>query len=206
MPYADRTAAGRALCDSLTGLRSPKTVVLGLPRGGVPVAHVVAAGLDAPLDIVLVRKLGLPWQPELAMGAIGEGGTRVVNEDVVRGAHISALTMRGVVTRERRELERRARVLRGDRARIDLHRRTALLVDDGMATGATVAVACHSVRSMGAAKVVVAVPVACPEAMRRIEVLADEVVCPWVAADLGGVGAAYVDFHQLTDEEVRSFL
>lgn len=206
MQYADRTAAGRTLCASLIHLRDADAVVLALPRGGVPVGLEVARAFRAPFDILLVRKLGLPSQPELAMGAIGEGGTRVMNDDVVRHARIAPPTLRRVEADERRELERRGRVLRGGRPRIDLHGRTVVLVDDGMATGATVAVACHSVRAEGARRIVVAVPVSCPEAMQRVNVVADEVVCPWVPDDLGGVGGAYDDFHQLADDEVRDML
>lgn len=206
MRYADRTAAGRTLCDSLTHLRGVDAVVLALPRGGVPVGREVSLALQAPFDLLLVRKLGLPSQPELAMGAIGEGGTRVTNDDVVRRARVSPTAQRAVEVHERLELERRGRVLRGDRPRIDLHGRTVVLVDDGMATGATVAVACHSVRAEGARRVIVAVPVACPEAVQRVSVVADEVVCPWIPDDLGGVGGAYDDFHQLADDEVRGML
>ncbi|NLE82237.1 MAG: phosphoribosyltransferase [Rhodococcus sp.] len=206
MHYSDRTAAGRTLCDSLTHLRGRGVVVLALPRGGVPVGREVALALHAPFDILVVRKLGLPWQPELAMGAIGEGGTRVMNDDVVRHSRVSPSALKKVEADERHELARRAKVLRGGRPRIDLHGRTVVLVDDGMATGATVAVACHSVRIEGADRVIVAVPVACPEAVQRVNVVADEVVCPWIPTDLGGVGAAYDDFHQLTDTEASNLL
>ncbi|WP_430331682.1 phosphoribosyltransferase [Rhodococcus sp. ACT016] len=206
MHYATRARAGRALAKSLSHLRGADPVVLGLPRGGVPVAFEVADALGAPLDIILVRKLGVPWQPELAMGAIGEGDAEVLNEDVVRLGHVSREAVDAVRARERRELERRADTLRGGHPRTSLTGRTAILVDDGMATGATAAVACQVARAQGAGRIVVAVPVASPEAMSRLRITADEVVCPYVPANLGGVGGAYIDFHQLDDREVTDLL
>lgn len=206
MHYATRARAGRALAKSLVHLRGTDPVVLGLPRGGVPVAYEVARALDAPLDIVLVRKLGVPWQPELAMGAIGEGEAEVLNDDVVRLGQVPPEAVDAVRAKERRELERRAGTLRGGHPRTPLTDRTAILVDDGMATGATAAVACQVARAAGAARIIVAVPVASPEAVARVSVTADEVVCPHVPANLGGVGGAYVDFHQLDDEEVTTLL
>ncbi|MCQ4119776.1 phosphoribosyltransferase [Rhodococcus tibetensis] len=206
MQYTSRADAGRRLAASLEHLRGSDLVVLGLPRGGVPVAFEVAAALAAPLDVVLVRKLGVPWQPELAMGAIGEGDARVVNDDVLRIARVSKTALAMVEAKERRELERRAQVLRGGRNGIPIRGRTAVIVDDGMATGATAAVACQFVKKSGAARIVVAVPVAAPEAVRRLCVTADEVVCPYTPFDLGGVGNAYDDFHQLADSEVTDLL
>ncbi|AWK73609.1 phosphoribosyltransferase [Rhodococcus oxybenzonivorans] len=206
MQYTSRADAGRRLAASLEHLRGNDLVVLGLPRGGVPVAFEVAAALAAPLDVVLVRKLGVPWQPELAMGAIGEGDARVVNDDVLRIARVSKTALAMVEAKERRELERRAQVLRGGRNRVPIRGRTAVIVDDGMATGATAAVACQFVKKSGAARIVVAVPVAAPEAVSRLRVTADEVVCPYTPLDLGGVGNAYDDFHQLADSEVTDLL
>lgn len=206
MHYATRAKAGRALSDSLIHLRDANPVVLGLPRGGVPVAFEVARALGAPLDIVLVRKLGVPWQPELALGAIGEGDAEVLNDDVVRRGNLSRGTVDGVRAREREELRRRAGTLRREHPRTVLTGRTAILVDDGMATGATAAVACRVVRAAGASRVMVAVPVASAEAMARLRIVADEVVCPYVPASLGGVGGAYDDFHQLDDHEVTDLL
>ncbi|RVW02750.1 phosphoribosyltransferase [Rhodococcus xishaensis] len=206
MHYATRERAGRTLAKSLSHLRGSDPVVLGLPRGGVPVAFEVAKALDAPLDVILVRKLGVPWQPELAMGAIGEGDVEVLNEDVVRHANLPREAVDEVRTKERQELKRRAEALRGRHPHAPLAGRTAILVDDGMATGATAAVACQVARAAGASRVVVAVPVASPEAMSRMRVCADEVVCPFVPADLGGVGGAYIDFHQLDDVEVTDLL
>ncbi|MFD4182189.1 phosphoribosyltransferase [Rhodococcus sp. NPDC058514] len=206
MLYETRAKAGRVLAGSLGHLRDADPLVLGLPRGGVPVAAEVAHELGAELDVILVRKLGVPWQPELAMGALGEGGIRVLNEDILTQTGISSLGLATVESRERRELERRARVLRGDRGRIPLLDRTVVIVDDGMATGATAAVACRVARAERAARVVVAVPVSAEEAVTRLAAEADEVICPLVPRWLGGVGGAYRDFHQLTDREVTDLL
>ncbi|MFD4291997.1 phosphoribosyltransferase [Rhodococcus sp. NPDC058505] len=206
MLYATRAEAGRDLATSLGHLRGTDPLVLGLPRGGVPVAVEVARALAGDLDVIVVRKLGLPWQPELAMGAIGEGGVRVLNEDVIGRSGVSPLTLSSTETAERRELDRRVRLLRGDRPPIPMAGRTVVLVDDGMATGATAEVACLVARAGAAARVVVAMPVSSEEAMDRLRAVADEVVCPLVPRWLGGVGGAYRDFHQLTDDEVRAAL
>ncbi len=206
MLYADRVDAGRALAKSLDYLRGTHPLVLGLPRGGVPVASAVCSELDGELDIILVRKLGVPWQTELAMGAIGEGGVRVINDDVVAHTGVSDVELSMVEERERTELERRAGVLRDACPRIPLTNRTVVIVDDGMATGATAAAACEVARAQHAKWVVLAVPVSAPEAMHRLGGVADEVVCPCTPSELGGVGAAYTDFHQLDDREVIKLL
>ncbi|MEZ5150201.1 phosphoribosyltransferase [Rhodococcus zopfii] len=206
MRYSGREEAGRRLARSVGHLRDAQPVVLALPRGGIPVAREVARELDAPLDVLVVRKLGVPWHPELAMGAIAEGGARILNEEVLRRGRIGADSLARVEDRERTELERRARLLRGDRARIPIAGRTVVLVDDGLATGATAAAACLAARAAGAERVVVAIPVAAPEAMQRLRTVADKVVCPVQPTDQDSVGAAYVDFHQLTDSEAAELL
>ncbi|NNH69745.1 phosphoribosyltransferase [Nocardia uniformis] len=206
MIYPDRVAAGRALGGSLRHLRAADPLVLGLPRGGVPVAVAVRDEVGGDLDVLLVRKLGVPWQPELAMGAIGEDGARVLNADVVRHTGVTDAQIAEIERTERIELERRRTLLRADSPPIPLAGRTVLIVDDGMATGATVAVACAIARLHEPHRVVVAVPVSSAEALHRIRALADEVVCPMVPRALGGVGGVYEDFHQLTDDEVMGLL
>ncbi|MEE2033447.1 phosphoribosyltransferase [Rhodococcus chondri] len=206
MRYSSREDAGRRLARSTAHLRDTDPVILALPRGGLPVARELARALDAPLDVLVVRKLGVPWHPELAMGAIAEGGFRVLNNDVIRMGRIAADSIHRIEAKERTELERRAALLRRGRERIDLTGRTAVIVDDGMATGATAAVACLAARAEGAARVVLAVPVASPDAIRRVGGAADEVVCPWSPADSDSVGAAYADFHQLSDDEAADLM
>lgn len=206
MIYPDRIAAGRSLGGSLLHLRASDPLVLGLPRGGVPVAAGVHAVIGGEVDVLLVRKLGVPWQPELAMGAIGEGGARVVNDDVIRHSGVTPEQLAETEDVERAELERRQRVLRDRRPAIPLKDRTVVLVDDGMATGATVAVACEVAALHEPRRIVVGVPVSSIEALRRVDRLADETICPLVPRVLGGVGGAYRDFHQLTDDEVLALL
>jgi putative phosphoribosyl transferase len=206
MPYLDRQDAGRRLAAALEHLRGRDVVILGLPRGGVPVAACVAAALDAPLDVVLVRKLGLPSEPELAMGAIGEGGARALNDDVIRAAGIGAVDIARVEARERDELLRRAQLYRGDRPMVPIAGRVVVLVDDGIATGATMKAACEVVSHLGADHVVVAAPVAAPDVVRGLRRLADDVVVPEQPTALGGVGAWYRDFRATTDAEVVSAL
>jgi putative phosphoribosyl transferase len=205
--YADRADAGRALATALESHRGAKgTIVLGLPRGGVPVAYEVAAGLDLPLDVLVVRKLGLPWQPELAMGAIASGGALVRNEEVMRYLGDRADAFEAVREQEQRELERRERDYRGDRAPLDVSGRTGILVDDGLATGATMEAAVRALQALGARRVVVAVPVASPEARDRIAAVADEVVCLAAPMFFSAVGQWYRDFGQTSDGEVRDLL
>jgi putative phosphoribosyl transferase len=181
-------------------------VVVGLPRGGVPVAYEVATDLGAPLDVILVRKLGVPGQPELAMGAIGERGARVVNQRVVDTAGITSEQFAAVEAREGLELERRARQLRGARARVPLAGRTALIVDDGIATGATARAACEVARAQGAALVVLAAPVAPPSTIRAMRPAADEVVVVDAPEHFFAIGEFYSDFSATTDETVLALL
>lgn len=200
--FVDRIAAGRQLGQRLAHLRGADLVVLGLPRGGVPVAAEVAEALGAPLDVILVRKLGIPVQPELAMGAVGEDGVRVLVPETVRRAGITEDALATVEQRERAELRRRARRFRSDRDRLSLAGRTAVLVDDGMATGSTARAACQVARALGAARVILAVPVAPSDGTRRIEDSADELICLITPRRLQAIGRWYRDFTQTTDEEV----
>ncbi|MFE6919439.1 phosphoribosyltransferase [Nocardia sp. NPDC057663] len=205
MVYPDRAAAGRVLGTALEHLRDSQPLVLGLPRGGVPVAAAVCSVLGGELDVLLVRKLGLPWQPELAMGALGEGGVLVLNRDVIDRSGVSQDAFDEVERDERIELARRQHALRtGDP--VSLTGRTVVIVDDGMATGATVVAACRVARAQDPERLVVAMPVSSPEAARRARHECDELVCLWTPAELGGVGMAYRDFHQLADDEVTELL
>jgi putative phosphoribosyl transferase len=181
-------------------------VVLALPRGGVPVGYEVARELHAPLDIFLVRKLGVPEQPELAMGAVASGGVRVLNEGVVRGLRIPMQVINSETQRELAELHRREHAYRGDRPPPDLSGRTVILVDDGLATGSTMRAAVAAVRELGPQRTVIAVPVAAAETCRSFESLVDEIICPATPPDFFSVGSWYEDFAQTTDDEVRSLL
>ncbi|MEV5970562.1 phosphoribosyltransferase family protein [Streptomyces sp. NPDC051921] len=206
MYFSDRTDAGRQLAARLEGLKGQDVTVLGLPRGGVPVAAEVADALDAPLDICLVRKLGVPYQPELAMGAIGEGGVRVLNDDVIVQTGVSDRSLAEVERRERAVLEERARRYRGAREPADISGRTAVVVDDGFATGATALAACHVVRARGAARIVLAVPVAPSGWTGRLGAAADETYCVHEPAVFYAIGQFYRDFSQTPDEEVVALL
>jgi putative phosphoribosyl transferase len=206
MLFVDRADAGRRLAERLGHLQADDVVVVGLPRGGVPVAFEVAEALDAPLDVIVVRKLGVPAQPELAMGAIGEDGVRVVDRDIVHAARVRDHEMAAVEARERVELERRARRFRGDRPRVPLTACTVVVVDDGIATGSTAKAACQVARADGARRVVVATPVAPPGWTVRLEDTADELVAVATPARFHGVGQWYDDFTQTTDEEVVASL
>ncbi|HVX22174.1 MAG TPA: phosphoribosyltransferase family protein [Acidimicrobiales bacterium] len=206
MPFRDRADAGRRLAEKLGHLAAADPVVLGLPRGGVPVAFEVARALGAPLDVIVVRKLGVPYQPELAMGAIGEDGVRVVNADVVRMAGVDAAELDAAERTERSELERRVTRLRGGRLRRPVTGRTAIVVDDGIATGSTARAACQVARAEGAARVVLAVPVAPASSLLRLEDVADDVVCLEVPEVFMAVGQFYADFSQTSDDEVVDLL
>ena len=203
--FRDRVEAGRKLGLALAGLRGKDVVVLGLPRGGVPVAAEVANALDAPLDVIVVRKLGVPFQPEVAMGAIGEGGARVLDRREVSLARVTDDDLRTVEVRERALLESRLERYRRGRAPKDLRGRTAVIVDDGIATGSTARVACKVARQLGAARVVLAVPVAPERAMDSLPE-ADQVLSLISPRDFEAVGYYYRDFSPTTDEEVVHLL
>lgn len=205
--FRDRGEAGRMLAERLKDTRSESPVVLALPRGGVPVGYEVAMALGVPLEVLVARKLGVPWRPELGMGAIAEGGAMYVNADVLEYADLSEEDVRAVAREEMRELARRVRLYRGGLPLPELRGRTVLLVDDGLATGGTARAAARAVRARGPRKLVLAVPVAASEtaeALRHEEV--DEVVTVQEPDMVGSVGAWYEDFHQVDDEEVLALL
>ncbi len=205
--YTDRTDAGICLAQELKHLAGrADVVVVGLPRGGVPVAYEVAVALGVPLDVILVRKLGVPFQPELAMGAIGEDGVRVLDAGSVRFARISNDELLEVERRERAEMARRAVAYRADRKRVRLAGHHVVIVDDGIATGSTARAACEVVRAQGASRVVMAVPVAPREWTYPLKGYADEFVCPSTPWDFAAVGQFYEDFEQTSDEIVVACL
>jgi putative phosphoribosyl transferase len=206
-PFPDRRAAGSELATRLHQLRGRNdVVVLALPRGGVPVAYEVARALGAPLDVFLVRKLGLPGHRELAMGAIASGGVRVLNADVVDWYGIPESLIDEVAREEQGELERRERVYREGQPPLDLRGRTVLLIDDGLATGSTMKAAVEAVRAHGPTRIVVAVPVGAPDTCRELSGVADEVVCARTPEPFAAVGQWYRDFSETTDAEVRALL
>ena len=206
-PYRDRADAGARLAEHLAAYAGrADVVVLGLPRGGVPVAAQVARALRAPLDVFCVRKLGVPGDEELAMGAIATGGVVVVNERVVSELGVPQQILSEVTAAERDELERQERAYRGDGPPVALAGRTVLIVDDGLATGATMRAAVRAVRAAGPGRVVVAVPVAAAETCRSLEADADEVVCPLAPEGFRSVGGWYDDFSSTSDDEVRRCL
>lgn len=206
MFFAHREDAGRRLAAVLGHLKQEDPVVLGLPRGGVPVAFEVARALGAPLDVIVVRKLGVPYHRELGFGAIGEGGVRVISEEIVRSSRVAAKDLAAVEHAEEAELVRQAERFRAGRPRLRLDGRTVIVVDDGIATGATAAAACQVVRALGAAHVVLAAPVAPPDAVAWLRTEADEVVCLSTPSGFSAVGQWYQDFSQTPDEEVVSLL
>ena len=206
MSFRDRREAGRRLAEALDPLRDEDPVVVGLPRGGVPVAFEVARALDAPLDVLIVRKLGVPFQPELGMGAVGEDGVRVLNPEVVGGAGVTEEDIARVEARERVEVEQRARLFRRGSAGIPLAGRTVIIVDDGLATGGTARAAVRVARERGARRIVLAVPVAPPDTVDQLSAEADEVVCLESPEAFWAIGAWYDDFSQTPDREVIDLL
>ena len=205
--YRDRIDAGRVLATQLMAYANRSDVlVLALPRGGVPVAYQVAKALHAPLDVFLVRKLGLPGHEELAMGAIATGGVCVLNEDVVQMLHIPGRVIEEVAAKEQQELERREHLYRDGRPPPDVRDRTVILIDDGLATGATMRAAIKALQQQHPARIVVAVPVAAPPTCEELSALVDEVICAKTPEPFYGVGYWYEDFSQTTDEEVHALL
>ena len=206
-PFDNRRHAGTVLAARLKHLKGRQdVVVLGLPRGGVPVAHEVAHALDVPLDVFLVRKLGVPGHRELAMGAIASGGVRVLNEDVVVMYRVPEPVIDAVASEEQSELERRERAYRDGRPPLELRGRVVLLIDDGLATGSTMKAAVEAVRAHSPTRIVVAVPVGSPETCREFVDVADEIVCARAPEYFAAVGQWYRDFSQTSDEEVRELL
>ncbi len=204
--FRDRRDAGRRLAAALRSEVSPDVLVLGLARGGVPVAYEVAKKLRAPLDVLVVRKLGLPGHEELAMGAIGPGGARVLNDEVVRLTHVSPSVVDHVAAREQREAERRERKYRRGREPEEVRGRHVVVVDDGLATGASMRAAVASLRQQGARRITVAVPVGSPGACEDLQGDADEVLCLTSPEWLFAIGPFYEDFSPTSDEEVRELL
>ena len=206
MQFQDRTHAGKSLAGKLERYRdNPDVIVLALPRGGVPVAFEVAKALNAPLDVFIVRKLGVPGHAEYAMGAIASGGVRVMNPDVA-GLQIPDSAIEAVAAREQKELQRRERLYRGDRPPLELAGRIVILVDDGLATGSTMRAAALAVKQQKPARSVVAVPVAAPDTCEQFRAEVDEVVCAITPEPFRAVGLWYRDFTQTTDDEVHALL
>lgn len=207
MQFRNRIEAGQQLAKKLAKYANhPDVLVLALPRGGVPVGYEVAQALNAPLDVFVVRKLGVPGHEELAMGAIASGGVRVLNGEVVESLDIPDDVIDAVAARELRELERRERAYRDDRPAPDVQGRTVILVDDGIATGSTMKAAIEALRQLEAGRIVVAVPTAALSTVREMRRDVDDLVAVMTPADFSGVGQWYEDFSQTTDEEVRDLL
>jgi putative phosphoribosyl transferase len=204
--FTDRADAGQRLAERLEYLRGGDIVVLGLPRGGVPVAFEVATALGAPLDVIVVRKLGVPFQPELAMGAIGEGGIRVVNDEVIRRSGVTEIELAAVEQRELAELAHQSERFRAGRSHIDVAGQTVVIVDDGIATGSTAAAACQVARGQGSAAVIMAAPVGAPESVNALRAVCDEVVCLDAPPFFAAVGTCYDDFRQVPDSDVTRLL
>jgi len=207
MLFQDRTEAGRILAHRLAAYANyPDAMVLALPRGGVPVAFEVAEALRLPLDIFVVRKLGLPGHEEFAMGAIASGGARVLDQDLIRQLSLSNEIIEHIVAREQRELERRERIYRGQRPMLDVRDHIVIIVDDGLATGSSMRAAIAAFRQKRPAKLIVAVPVGARVTCSELEALADEVICLETPENFSAVGLWYKDFSQVTDEEVIDLL
>ena len=207
MLFRDRNEAGKKLADRLAAYANyPNAMVLALPRGGVPVAFEVAEALNLPLDIFVVRKLGLPGHEEFAIGAIASGGACVLNQDLIHQLSLSAETIEHIVAREQRELERRERIYRGQRPMLDVRDRTIIIVDDGLATGSSMRAAIAALRQKRPTKLIVAVPVGARETCSELEALADEAICLETPENFSAVGLWYNDFSQITDVEVIDLL
>ena len=202
--FADRKTAGRQLSQRLQYLRHEEPVVLALPRGGVPVGFEIAEGLDAPLDIVLVRKIGVPWQPELALGAVVDGADPhvVINDSLAAELAIDESYIKSETARQLGEIERRRKLYLGDRPPVPLAGRTVIVVDDGIATGSTVRTALRAIRNAGAGKIVLAVPVAPRDALDELRGEVDEIICLSIPRPFIAVGAHYAEFAQLADADV----
>jgi predicted phosphoribosyltransferase len=208
MPFKNRSDAGRKLAKALAGYKEQQPVILALPRGGVTVATEVAAVLNAPLDLILVRKVGVPFQPELAMGAVVDGGAPIIvrNEDVIRLADIDESEFKRICDSELAEIERRRQRYLGSRQRADVSGRTAIVVDDGIATGATTRAALRATRIRNPEKLVLAVPVAPTDTVAELRSEADEVICIEDHEFFGAIGTYYADFSQVSDETVIDIL
>ena len=207
VPFEDRREAGRILADSLLSFRGqPDLLVLALPRGGVPVGYEVALALGVPLDVFVVRKLGVPGEEELAMGAVASGGARVLNADVIREFNISDAKLADAVAREEAEIQRREQLYRPGREPLDVAGLAVILVDDGLATGATMRAGIAALRKLGASQVIAAAPVGAASTAQQIGAEADEIVCPFRPKSFRALGEWYLDFRQTSDEEVRELL
>lgn len=206
--FRDRASAGDLLAKAVAGRSFERPVVYALPRGGVPVAAPIAAAIGAPLDLLMVRKIGVPWQPELAAGSIvdGERPDVILNEDIVRAAGLSSATLKALGDAELKEIERRRAIYLPERAAVPARGKTAILVDDGIATGASMRAAITAVRRRSPLRIVVAVPVASRETVEALSAVVEDVICLITPADFRAVGYHYDDFHQLDDREVISLL
>ena len=205
--FADRAEAGRRLAPLIAARGFAKPLIYALPRGGVPVALPIAQALGAPLDLILVRKLGVPWQPELGFGALAEGlAEPLINQEIVAFTGLTAEAMAPVIAREKAELTRRSALYLAGRGRLNAKGRIAILVDDGIATGITARAALQALRQAGATRLVLAVPVAAPESIGALKHAADEIIAVETEKFHGGISASYVDFHQITDAEMLALL